>query len=138
MNWKFYIATMAIVIIAGGYMVINEQSKKLNRLNNANKELASRLEELVNINHDYQKRVTLLNQLDIKHTQELVNAKKKLMSCVFWLSVILSGCISEPSAPPVSPQILPPAWMMQSPPDLLTPLSEIIGYLENELPSRKE
>ena len=61
MNWKFHIATMAIVIIAGGYMVINEQSKKLNGLNDANKELASRLKKLVNINHDYQKRVILLN-----------------------------------------------------------------------------
>ncbi|WP_202612827.1 lysis protein [Proteus sp. G2660] len=78
MNWKVYIMTIAIVIIAGGYMVVNEQSKKLNRLNDANKELASRLKELVNINHDYQKRVTLLNQLDIKHTKELVNAKKKI------------------------------------------------------------
>ncbi|MCW9688042.1 lysis protein [Proteus terrae] len=78
MNWKFYIATMAIVIIAGGYIVVSEQSKKLNRLNDANKELASRLKELVNINHDYQKRVTLLNQLDIKHIQELVNAKKEI------------------------------------------------------------
>lgn len=52
---------MAIVIIAGSYMVVNEQSKKLNRLNDANKELASRLKKLVNINHDYQKRVILLN-----------------------------------------------------------------------------
>lgn len=78
MNWNFYIATIAIVIIAGGYIVVNEQSKKLNRLNDANRELASRLKELVNINHDYQKRVTLLNQLDIKHTQELVNAKKEI------------------------------------------------------------
>lgn len=49
MNLKFYIATIAIVIIAGDYMVANEQSKKLNRLNDANKEIASRLEELVNI-----------------------------------------------------------------------------------------
>ncbi|UDN37604.1 lysis protein [Proteus sp. NMG38-2] len=32
----------------------------------------------MNINHDYQKRVTLLNQLDIKHTKELVNAKKEI------------------------------------------------------------
>ncbi|WP_337228458.1 lysis system i-spanin subunit Rz [Proteus faecis] len=78
MNWNFYIATIAIVIIAGGYIVVSEQSKKLNRLNDANRELASRLKELVNINHDYQKRVTLLNQLDIKHTQELVNAKKEI------------------------------------------------------------
>lgn len=84
MNWNFYIATIAIVIIAGGYIVVNEQSKKLNRLNAANRELASRLKELVNINHDYQKRVTLLNQLDIKHTQELVNAKKEIDGLRIW------------------------------------------------------
>ncbi|WP_311753626.1 lysis system o-spanin lipoprotein Rz1 [Proteus columbae] len=31
--------------------------------------------------------------------------------------------------------MLPPAWMMQPPPDPLTPLSEIIGYLESILMS---
>ncbi|WP_323856094.1 lysis system o-spanin lipoprotein Rz1, partial [Xenorhabdus koppenhoeferi] len=39
--------------------------------------------------------------------------------------LILSGCISKPSVPCLKP--LPvPAWMMQPPPDLQTPLSEII------------
>ncbi|MTC71856.1 hypothetical protein GKR74_13480 [Providencia sp. wls1914] len=28
--------------------------------------------------------------------------------------------------------LLPPAWMVQSLPDLRTPLSEIIGYSDNE------
>ncbi|USR63687.1 Rz1 family lipoprotein [Providencia stuartii] len=58
--------------------------------------------------------------------------KLKLISCVLLLSAILSGCTSEPVVK--KPQTLPPpAWMMQSPPDLLTPLSEIIGYSETEL-----
>ncbi|EPC0984466.1 Rz1 family lipoprotein, partial [Proteus mirabilis] len=43
------------------------------------------------------------------------------------MSVILNGCTSEPVVRKTKP-IQPPAWMMQPPPDLLTPLSEIIGY----------
>ncbi|WP_391528030.1 lysis system o-spanin lipoprotein Rz1 [Photorhabdus akhurstii] len=58
--------------------------------------------------------------------------KLKLISCVLFLSVILSACTSKPSVQ--SPKAVPPpAWLMQSPPDLLTPLSEIIGYSDNEL-----
>ncbi|EKT67118.1 lipoprotein Rz1 [Providencia alcalifaciens Dmel2] len=60
--------------------------------------------------------------------------KLKLMSCVLPLSVILSGCTSEPAVRKAKP-IPPPAWMMTSPPDLQTPLSEIIGYSESELKS---
>lgn len=114
-------------------MAVNEQSKKLNRLNDANRELTSCLKGLVNINYDYQKRVALLNQFDIEYAQELINTKKRLIGCAFWLSVTLSGCISELSVPPISPQIPLPAWMIQPSPDLLTSLSEIIGCLENEL-----
>ncbi|MDF7458438.1 lysis system o-spanin lipoprotein Rz1, partial [Proteus mirabilis] len=38
-------------------------------------------------------------------------------------SVIQSGCTSKPSVPKSKP-LPPPAWLMQPPPDLLTPLSE--------------
>ncbi|MBD2812667.1 hypothetical protein ID853_17755, partial [Xenorhabdus sp. Vera] len=49
----------------------------------------------------------------------------KSISCGMLLMLILSGCISKPSVPCLKP--LPvPAWMMQPPPDLQTPLSEII------------
>ncbi|MGV2936245.1 lysis system o-spanin lipoprotein Rz1 [Providencia sp. AGC89] len=58
--------------------------------------------------------------------------KVKLISCVLLLSVILSGCTSEPVVRKSKPIPLP-AWMMEQPPDLLTPLSEIIGYSETEL-----
>ncbi|TFT73340.1 hypothetical protein E4V18_04375 [Proteus mirabilis] len=48
-----------------------------------------------------------------------------------------SGCTSKPSVPKSKP-LPPPAWLMQPPPDLLTPLSEIIGYSENELQSQSK
>ncbi|WP_245211996.1 lysis system o-spanin lipoprotein Rz1, partial [Proteus mirabilis] len=38
------------------------------------------------------------------------------------VSVILNGCISKPSAQKAKP-LPPPAWLLQPPPDLLTPLS---------------
>ncbi|WP_239669583.1 lysis system o-spanin lipoprotein Rz1, partial [Proteus mirabilis] len=38
---------------------------------------------------------------------------------------MLTGCTSKPSVQK-APPLPPPAWMMQPPPDLLTPLSEII------------
>lgn len=41
-----------------------------------------------------------------------------------------STILKKPKALP------PPAWMMQSPPDQLNPLSEIIGYPETELQSQ--
>ncbi|UDN37409.1 Rz1 family lipoprotein [Proteus sp. NMG38-2] len=62
----------------------------------------------------------------------LVNVVKRICR-VF----ILSGCISKPTVQ--NPKALPPpAWMMQPPPDLLTPLSEIIGYSESELHSQSK
>ncbi|HHR6147416.1 TPA: lysis system o-spanin lipoprotein Rz1, partial [Providencia alcalifaciens] len=61
--------------------------------------------------------------------------KLKLTSYVLLLSVILSGCTSEQVVRKAKP-IPPPAWMMEQPPDLLTPLSEIIGYSDNESQSQ--
>ncbi|WP_347877533.1 Rz1 family lipoprotein [Proteus sp. G2669] len=59
----------------------------------------------------------------------------KLADCVILVSVFLSGCTSTLSAPKRQ-SLPPPAWMMQTPPNLLIPLSEIIGYSENELRSQ--
>ncbi len=61
--------------------------------------------------------------------------KLKLTGCVLLLTVTLNGCTSKPvvQRPAAIP---PPAWMMQPPPDLMTPLSEIIGYSESELQSQ--
>ena len=63
--------------------------------------------------------------------------RMKLVTCVILVSVIQSGCTSKPSVPKSKP-LPPPAWLMQPPPDLLTPLSEIIGYSENELQSQSK
>ncbi|MDE9558230.1 Rz1 family lipoprotein, partial [Xenorhabdus bovienii] len=53
------------------------------------------------------------------------------------LLLILNGCTSKPNVPCLKP--LPvPAWMMQPPLDLQTPLSEIIGYSENESQSQSK
>ncbi|HFK5622955.1 TPA: Rz1 family lipoprotein [Enterobacter cloacae] len=41
------------------------------------------------------------------------------------------GCASKSYPQKVTPPP-PPAWMMQVPPDLLTPLNGIIGVSENE------
>nr|WP_046336985.1 Rz1 family lipoprotein [Xenorhabdus bovienii] len=61
----------------------------------------------------------------------------KLIGFMLLLLLILSGCTSKPPVPCLKP-LPPPAWMMQPPPDLLTPLSEIIGYSENTLPPQSK
>nr|WP_086114045.1 Rz1 family lipoprotein [Xenorhabdus beddingii] len=61
----------------------------------------------------------------------------KSMSCTLLLLLTLSGCTSKPSVQCLKP-LPPPAWMMQPPPDLQTPLSEIIGYSENALPPQSK
>ncbi|MEQ1967378.1 Rz1 family lipoprotein [Xenorhabdus nematophila] len=61
----------------------------------------------------------------------------KSTGCTLLLLFILSGCTSRPNVPCLKP-LPPPAWMMQPPPDLLTPLSEIIGYSENALPRQNK
>nr|WP_323855333.1 Rz1 family lipoprotein [Xenorhabdus sp. Vera] len=56
----------------------------------------------------------------------------KSISCGMLIMLILSGCTSKLGVQCLKP-LPPPAWMMQPPPDLQTPLSEIIGYSENAL-----
>ncbi|WP_049197331.1 lysis protein [Proteus mirabilis] len=76
--WKFYIVVVMVGIVAGGCALINAQTKRINILTEKNKELTATLEEQKAINTDYQVRIERLNQLDIRHTQELVNAKNKI------------------------------------------------------------
>ncbi|HEK1044411.1 TPA: lysis protein [Proteus mirabilis] len=78
--WKFYIVVVIVGIVAGGCVLINTQAKKINILVENNKELTTTLEEQKAINVDYQARVERLNQLDTRHTQELVNAKNEINS----------------------------------------------------------
>lgn len=69
---------MIVGIVAGGCVLINAQAKRINALTENNKELTVTLEEQKAINTDYQARIERLNQLDIRHTQELVNAKNEI------------------------------------------------------------
>ncbi|MBJ2110915.1 lysis protein [Proteus terrae] len=77
-HWKLYIVIMIVGIVAGGCVLINAQAKRINVLTENNKELTTTLEEQKAINTDYQVRIERLNQLDIRHTQELVNAKNEI------------------------------------------------------------
>ncbi len=57
----------------------------------------------------------------------------KMMLCVMMLPLAVVGCASELSAQPCVKPPPPPAWMMQTAPDLLTPLSGIISSSEHWL-----
>ncbi|WP_100159847.1 lysis protein [Proteus columbae] len=77
-HWKLYIVIVMVGIVAGGGVLINAQAKRINTLTENNKELTAILEEQKAINTDYQVRIERLNQLDTRHTQELVNAKNEI------------------------------------------------------------
>ncbi|HAU5543634.1 TPA: lysis protein [Proteus mirabilis] len=77
-HWKLYIVVVIVGIVAGGCALINAQAKRINTLTENNKELTIALEEQRDINIDYQARIERLNQLDTRHTQELVNAKNEI------------------------------------------------------------
>ncbi|WP_368912630.1 lysis protein [Proteus mirabilis] len=77
-HWKLYIVVVMVGIVAGGCALINAQAKRINTLTENNKELTTALEEQKDINTDYQVRIERLNKLDIKYTQELINAKNEI------------------------------------------------------------
>lgn len=77
-HWKLYIVIVIVGIVAGGCVLINTQAKRINILTENNKELTTTLEEQKAINTDYKERIERLNQLDTRHTQELVNAKNEI------------------------------------------------------------
>lgn len=77
-HWKLYIVIAIVGIVAGGGVLINAQAKRINTLTENNKELTAMFEEQKAINTDYQARIERLNQLDTRHTQELVSAKNEI------------------------------------------------------------
>ncbi len=54
------------------------QGNRIGKLKASNAELTSQLSQQVEINKDYQARITRLNQLDIRHSQELASAKNEI------------------------------------------------------------
>ncbi|HEK2943428.1 TPA: lysis protein [Proteus mirabilis] len=54
------------------------QGNRIGKLKASNAELTSQLSQQININKDYQARITRLNQLDVRHSQELASAKNEI------------------------------------------------------------
>ncbi|WP_425338034.1 lysis protein [Proteus mirabilis] len=59
-------------------ITIGWQSGRIDKLKDSNAELTTQLSQQIDINKDYQARITRLNQLDIKYTQELASAKNEI------------------------------------------------------------
>lgn len=55
-------------------------TKSVIELKKENRSLTEQLSQQVEINKDYQARITRLNQLDIRHSQELASAKNEIDS----------------------------------------------------------
>lgn len=62
------------MMLASLYLV----TKSVIELKKENQSLTEQLSQQVEINKDYQARITRLNQLDIKYTQELASAKNEI------------------------------------------------------------
>ncbi len=59
-------------------MALSLSNAKIKKLSSENELLSNNLSEQININSDYKERIERLNQLDTRHTQELVNAKNEI------------------------------------------------------------
>lgn len=62
------------IMLASLYLV----TKSVIELKKENQSLTEQLSQQVEINKDYQARITRLNQLDIRHSQELASAKNEI------------------------------------------------------------
>ncbi|HGD3306601.1 TPA: lysis protein [Proteus mirabilis] len=69
---------VSVGVILAMIITIEWQSGRIDKLKNSNAELTTQLSQQVEINKDYQARITRLNQLDIRHSQELASAKNEI------------------------------------------------------------
>ncbi|MGK5712685.1 lysis protein [Proteus mirabilis] len=69
---------VSVGVILAMIITIGWQSGRIDKLKDSNAELTTQLSQQVEINKDYQARITRLNQLDIRHSQELANAKNEI------------------------------------------------------------
>ncbi|WP_226900681.1 lysis protein [Proteus mirabilis] len=69
---------MSVGVILAMIITIEWQSGRIDKLKNSNAELTTQLSQQVEINKDYQARITRLNQLDVRHSQELASAKNEI------------------------------------------------------------
>ncbi len=74
MNLGETIVSMGVILMVSVGMTW--QGNKIDKLKASNAELTSQLSQQVEINKDHQARIIRLNQLDIRHSQELASAKE--------------------------------------------------------------
>lgn len=60
------------------FIMTRWQAGKIDELKESNQSLTEQLSQQIEINKDYQARITRLNQLDIRHSQELASAKNEI------------------------------------------------------------
>lgn len=76
MSKKLLIACAVMMTLL--FIMTRWQAGKIDELKESNQSLTEKLSQQVEINKDYQARITRLNQLDIRHSQELVSAKNEI------------------------------------------------------------
>lgn len=76
MSKKLLIACAVMVTLL--FIMTRWQAGKIDDLKESNQSLTEQLSQQVEINKDYQARITRLNQLDIRHSQELASAKNEI------------------------------------------------------------
>ncbi|APU92696.1 endopeptidase [Proteus phage vB_PvuS_Pm34] len=76
MSKKLLIACAVMVTLL--FIMTRWQAGKIDDLKESNQSLTEQLSQQVEINKDYQARITRLNQLDIRYSQELASAKNEI------------------------------------------------------------
>lgn len=76
MSKKLLIACSVMMTLL--FIMTRWQAEKIDELKESNQSLTEQLSQQVDINKDYQARITRLNQLDIKYTQELASANNEI------------------------------------------------------------
>lgn len=76
MNLGETIVSVGVILVMT--ITIEWQGVRIDKLKDSNDELTTQLSQQVEINKDYQARITRLNQLDIRHSQELASAKNEI------------------------------------------------------------
>lgn len=76
MSKKLLIACAVMMTLL--FIMTRWQAGKIDELKESNQSLTEQLSQQVEINKDYQARITRLNQLDIRHSQELASAKNEI------------------------------------------------------------
>ncbi len=76
MSKKLLIACAVMMTLL--FIMTRWQAGEIDELKESNQSLTEQLSQQVDINKDYQARITRLNQLDIKYTQELASAKNEI------------------------------------------------------------